>query len=61
VYSGNYLLEQRRTRITKEKIEMKLLMSRIGSFKGTVPVAGRQMDVPAVDRPEGRLRRVVGI
>lgn len=61
VYSGNYLLEQRRTRIVREKIEMRLLLSRVGSATGSVPVSGRQMDVPAIEKPEGRLRRVTGL
>lgn len=61
IYSGNYLLEQRHTRIVKQRMEMKLLMSRIGSFKGTVPVSGRQMDIPAIRRSGGRLRRVAEV
>jgi hypothetical protein len=61
VYTGNYLLEQRRTKIVKGKMEMQLLMSRIGSFKGTAPLVGRQMDTPAVVQPAGQTRGVTPI
>lgn len=56
IFSGNYLLEQRMTRIVGRNIRMRLLASKIGSHKGDRPVQGRQMDIPAVPRLGGRTR-----
>lgn len=61
VFSGNYLLEQRRTRILGRDIRVSLMASRIGSQKGDRAVEGRQMDRPAVNRTGGRVRQVTRI
>lgn len=62
-FSGNYIVEQRRTSITTTRRSMRLLLARVGSNVGERPVQGFRMSgepIPAKNSI-GRLRRVVEI
>ncbi len=62
-FSGNYIVEQRRTAITTTHRSMRLLLARVGSNVGERPVQGFRMSgapIPAKNSV-GRLRRVVAI
>lgn len=58
IFTGNYILEQRWTRIRKRRVTMHLLASRIGSVSGDEVLRGLDMTTPAVERAGGRFRRV---
>jgi hypothetical protein len=57
VFTGNYLLEQRVTRIAENDMTMKLLCSRVGEPVGEQPLQGNPMDQPSPALIEGRQRQ----
>lgn len=61
VFSGNWLVEQRHIFVRNRRVRVRLMASRVGSGTGRDRVPGRVMDIPAIERPAGRLRRITEI